>query len=200
MRNYIDEQVKEGDVFFDIGANIGVFSLYAAKKFDSIKVYSFEPEYSNLNLLKENIYYNHLAQKIKPFSVGVSDFTGLSELHLQDVSAAAAASTESNRPIAMTDEGYKVVFSEGIVAATLDYICEQLKVVPCALKIDTDGNEVKVLAGAQKTLKDPRLRSIAIEMPDEGAKGKACREMLQSAGFKLFWQDAKKTRNEIWKK
>ena len=51
VRNYIKENVKEGDVFFDIGANIGVFTVYTAKMYKNSKVYSFEPEYSNLNLL-----------------------------------------------------------------------------------------------------------------------------------------------------
>ena len=53
--HYIDNYVKDGDIFFDIGANIGIFTLYATKKYKNLKAVSFEPEYSNLYLLKENI-------------------------------------------------------------------------------------------------------------------------------------------------
>lgn len=198
VRKYIDEHVREGDVFFDIGANIGVFSMYAARRYRNISVYAFEPEYSNLNLLKENIYYNGVSGKVTPYGVGISDAAGLSRLHMQDVSMGAAASTESRDQIAMTDEGYKVVFREGIFTLTIDDICEQLGVVPNALKIDTDGNEAKILAGAGKTLANAALRSLVIEIPDENDKGKSCRAVLEHAGFRPSWQDPKRTRNEVW--
>ena len=54
VRIFIDKYLEKDQIFFDIGANIGVFSLYAAIK-KNAKVYAFEPEYSNLSLLKENI-------------------------------------------------------------------------------------------------------------------------------------------------
>lgn len=199
VRKYIDDHVREGDVFFDIGANIGVFSMYAARKFKDIKVYSFEPEYANLNLLKENIFQNDVSDKVSSYGVGISDFTGLSQLHIQDVSMGAAASTESRTAITRTDEGYAVVFREGIATITLDDLCRQLGVVPNTLKIDTDGNELKILTAAGQTLKDPRLRSLVIEIPDED-KGKACRAALEAAGFHPVWQDPEHTRNEVWSK
>ena len=53
VRNYIKDIMSDKDIFFDIGANIGVFSVYAAKIHPNAEIYSFEPEYSNLNLLKK---------------------------------------------------------------------------------------------------------------------------------------------------
>ena len=85
VRFYIDQYLNEDDIFFDIGANIGVFTLYAGKKYKSLQIYCFEPEYSNLYLLKENILKNNLTQKASIYSVGISDFTGISHLHLQDL-------------------------------------------------------------------------------------------------------------------
>lgn len=195
---YINTFLNTDDVFFDIGANVGVFSIYAAKRYPDLSLYCFEPEYSNLNELKENILLNGLKDCTTIFSVGISSFVGLSKLHLQDTTAGSAAHTESKTPIEKTDEGYPVVWSEGIVSVTLDYICEQLGVYPNAMKIDTDGNEDKILRGAFKTLRNRKCRSMIIEMPSSPEKRTYCIEALTGSGFQVGWADPDKTRNEIW--
>ncbi|MFH2058517.1 MAG: FkbM family methyltransferase [Pseudomonadota bacterium] len=200
VRNYINTYVKDGDVFFDVGANIGVFSLFAGKKYDNISVYSFEPEHSNIGILKENIFYNNLLKKVTPFSVAISDSIGLSKLHIQDFTPGAAVHTESQSDIEITEEGYEVVWAEGIATVTLDYVCEQLDIIPNTIKIDTDGHEDKVLRGAKATLSNQALRSIVIEMPHEDEKTEYCVHLLKQAGFSLVWSDPEKTRNEIWEK
>jgi len=92
------------------------------------------------------------------------------------------------------------VWAEGIVSATLDFICKETGVVPNAIKIDTDGNEDKVLEGAAATLSDDRLRSIIIEMPENREKENDCAQRLAAAEFALEWADREKTRNQIWVK
>lgn len=200
VRRFIDEHVKEGDIFFDIGANIGVFSIYAGMKQKGISIYCFEPEFSNLNLLKENVIQNGLAGKVQIYGVAISDAEGLSQLHIQDVTPGAACHTESRQPIAITDEGFPVVWKEGVATMTLDQICKLLDVTPNAIKIDTDGNEAKILRGAVHTLKKQDLRVLAIEMPLDSNQSKYCSDILRSAGFSLSWSDSSKTRNEIWKR
>ena len=145
VRNYIDAHLSDGDIFFDIGANIGVFSLYATKRYKNLNTYCFEPEYSNLHYLKENILRNDLINRVKIYSVAVSDTDGLSSLHIQDVTPGAAVHTESKSNIKVTDEGYDVIWSEGVAIKTIDSLCRGLKTVPNAIKIDTDGNELKIL-------------------------------------------------------
>lgn len=198
VRNFIDQYLKDGDTFFDIGANVGVFSLYAAKKYKDISLYCFEPEYSNLHLLKENIIFNDLTRQTKIFSSAVGDNVGLSTLHLQDTKPGAAAHTESKTKILKTDEGYDVVLAEGIFTVTLDYICEELGVVPNGIKIDTDGAEDRVLKGAQKVLADLQLRFIIMEMTGDKVKDEFCCLALKKAGFVLGWSDRKITKNEVW--
>lgn len=200
VRYYIDRYVKDGDKFFDIGANIGVFSIYAAKRFSNISCYCFEPEYSNLNKLKENIIANEVLHKAIIYSVAISNFIGLSNLNLQDLTSGSASHTESKEAIKTTEEGYPIVWSEGIMSVTLDYVCQELGIIPDALKIDTDGNEDKVLQGAVKTLKDERLRSLVIEMPQDKEKELFCCQVLTAAKFDLEWSDQEKTRNQIWAK
>lgn len=198
VREFIDQFVKDGDIFFDVGANIGIFSLYAAKKYNNLKVYSFEPEYSNLALLKENVVKNHVANRVNIYSLGVSDFIGISHLYLQDLEEGAATHTESSEEISKTDEGYDVVGAEGIATVTLDYMVENLGVVPNSIKIDTDGNEVKILNGSKNLLKEEALKSIVIEMPIDDVKNSQCKEILESNGFSLEWAKRGKSHNEVW--
>ena len=199
VRFYIDKYMKEDDIFFDIGANIGIFTLYAGKKYKSLQIYCFEPEYSNLYLLKENILKNNLTQKASIYSVGISDFTGISHLHLQDLKEGAAAHTENRETIQETDEGFEVVWTEGIATATLDYLCGSLNVCPNAIKIDTDGNEAKILNGAIKTLQNPALRSLIIEMPTSLEASRQCEDIFEKNNFYRCWSQ-EGVRNEIWER
>ncbi len=200
VRFYIDRYLKPGDIFFDIGANIGVFSIYCAKRHKDVAVYSFEPEYSNLNLLKENVILNNLMSRVKIYSVAVGNFVGISHLNLQDLNPGAAVHTESKDPIQITEEGYGVVWSEGIMSVTIDFICGQMGIIPSAMKIDTDGNEYKVLEGGMKTFSHEKCRSVVLELPIDQSKRDYCLGALKSCGFTLAWSDADKTRNEIWVK
>lgn len=198
VRQYINDYVRDGDVFFDIGANVGIFSIYAAKRHPKVKVFSFEPEYSNLALLKEGVLRNGVQDRVAVYSIGISDSLGLSQLHLQDTQHGAAAHTESRETISKTDSGFQVVATEGIVIASIDYVCEELGVYPNALKIDTDGNELKILNGAHKTLANPALKSLIIELDCNGPLGESCSAVLQRAGFTRVWANAPTTPNEIW--
>ncbi len=199
VRFYINQYMKEDDIFFDIGANVGVFTLYAGKKYKSLKIFCFEPEYSNLYLLKENILKNDLTNKASIYSIGISDFTGISRLHLQDLNEGAAAHTENREKIQKTDEGYEVVWEEGIATATLDYLCRSLNVYPNTIKIDTDGNEAKILKGAKKTLQNPALRSLIIEMPRSLVASKQCEEIFKKNNFYCCWSQ-EGVQNQIWER
>ena len=197
VRQYINDFVKDGDVFFDVGANVGVFSIYCASRYPKTAVYSFEPEYSNLGILKDNVIANQLTGQIKITSVAVSDFGGLSYLNVQDLSPGAAAATEHSSELVTTEEGYKVVWQEGIACATLDALASHHNVAPNALKIDTDGNEDRVLRGASRVIANPALRSVTLEMPMKPDKIAFCELTLKQAGFVLNWARPT-TRNQIW--
>ena len=80
--DWIDTWMRSGDIFFDIGANIGVYTIYAALRHPEARVVAFEPEYSNLHLLKDNIIENGLQDRVEVYSVALSNHTGLSHLHI----------------------------------------------------------------------------------------------------------------------
>jgi FkbM family methyltransferase len=198
VRYFIDEYLKDDDVFFDIGANVGVFSIYAAMRKPGLSVYCFEPEVSNMYTLKENIIHNGLTDRVKINCMGISDKIGYTLFHLSSFEEGSAVHTESREKITTTDEGFPVVWSEGIISVTLDYICKQLQCIPNALKIDTDGNEPKILDGALNLLSNETLRCLIVEMSEEEGKRIHCQELLKAKGFCLEDHCFDKTRNEIW--
>ena len=70
---WIDTFEGENIVFWDIGANIGLYSIYAAIKHKNIDIISFEPSVNNLRILSRNIYKNNFLDKIKIFQLPLSE-------------------------------------------------------------------------------------------------------------------------------
>ena len=64
---------KKEIIFWDIGANIGIYSIYAAQKHDNIKIIAFEPSTNNLRTLSRNIYLNDLTEKVIISQIALSD-------------------------------------------------------------------------------------------------------------------------------
>jgi len=199
--DWIDSHVQGHDIFFDIGANIGVYSLYVALRHPNIKVFAFEPEFANLHLLKDNIACNNLSNRIGVFSIALSDRVGISYLHIQDLTPGAAMHTESIQDLSYTLGQKPVLWREGIGTFTLDQFCEETGLQPNCLKIDVDGTEAKILNGSIATLKSPNLRTILIEFPDDKKDQITCEKLLIDAGLKRRWHDPKgKSTNQVWGK
>lgn len=70
-------KINKGDVVFDVGANVGVFSLYITKKYaGDLKVYSFEPIPEIFQVLKKNIESNEISKNVKLFNQGLTRTDG----------------------------------------------------------------------------------------------------------------------------
>ena len=72
MISFIEDYVKDKEIYYDIGANIGVFSMYSAIK-KNAKVFAFEPESSNYFMLNKNISLNKLSGKVIAFNIAIND-------------------------------------------------------------------------------------------------------------------------------
>jgi FkbM family methyltransferase len=73
--------IEDGDTVFDIGAHVGVFSIFAAKAAKNVKVYSFEPFHENFKLLKENVSMND-ATNIVAVNKAIADKSDRRELYI----------------------------------------------------------------------------------------------------------------------
>jgi|APSaa5957512622_1039677.scaffolds.fasta_scaffold65391_1 FkbM family methyltransferase len=163
---WIDHYINNDEVLYDIGANIGVFSLYAAHNINNIKVYSFEPESSNYYYLNKNIYRNKFDNTILALNIALNDTSIISTLNLSSFIAGGSMHNFHDE-LDQNHEKLKPVFKQGAVGISLDELVLNFGLpVPNHIKIDVDGNEYKVINGMTKILRNKKLKSIAIELND----------------------------------
>lgn len=155
---------KEPRVMWDIGANVGLYSVYAAKRHPGLKVFSFEPSFLNIELLARNVYVNHLSDRIAIIPLPLFENTAEDTFILQGLDRGGALSAFS------VDYGYDNLpldpkLKYRTFGFSIDEIVEKLNVpVPDVIKIDVDGVEHLILKGGSRVLSDSRVRSILIEL------------------------------------
>lgn len=171
------------DVLADVGANVGMYSIWAAK-LRGTRVYAFEPESQNYALLNRNIVLNGLSGKVKAYCVALSDRAGYSELHLSEF-AAGGSNHAYGEALNFKLEAMQAAYAQGCVAATLDGLVEAgVLPQPTHIKIDVDGFEHKVVAGAAKTVRNPKLRSMIVELNQNLEEHRALMAELGTLGFR----------------
>jgi FkbM family methyltransferase len=151
-----------GEVFLDCGANVGMYTIWAAAT-RQVNVYAFEPESQNYAVLNRNILANDLSDKVHAYCMALSDETGLSTLHMADLRI-GGSNHSLGEALDFKHEPMGVAFQQGCVSGTIDDLVARGQIpVPNHIKIDVDGFEPKVIAGAAQTLERTELRSLLIE-------------------------------------
>ncbi|MBI3317763.1 MAG: FkbM family methyltransferase [Candidatus Omnitrophica bacterium] len=198
--DWIDRGMANGGTLFDIGANIGLYALYAALRHPNARIVAFEPEYSNLHLLRDNILHNSLQDRVEAFSLALSNQTGLSFLHVQDATPGSALHTESQAPLTQTLTHRPVLFREGVGTITLDEFCKKRGLIPQLIKLDVDGTEPAILEGASETLRHKAFQSVLLELSEPAVRAQ-CAGLLEGLGLRCAWRDPEglsPNANEIW--
>ena len=113
------EQAKEGGVFFDIGANVGLYSLYAANAARGLRVYSFEPHKFNFATLLENIFLNQLEKSVHPVSLPLGDGSGLIDLNYNSMDSGTSMTQLGHRQLP-GDREFQPKLSELVYSVTVD--------------------------------------------------------------------------------
>jgi len=142
--------IKDDAVIFDVGANIGSMAFRFAQDAPQGHVYAFEPtDYAYQKLLTNLSLNPQLANRITPVQLFLSDQTK-ADHHLEAYSSWKVDGRGSNfHPL----HGGMLKSAESVPAATLDDYCVEHEIQRIDLiKIDTDGHELQVLAGAKKIL------------------------------------------------
>ena len=146
---FIDE-IKEGEILWDIGANIGIYSLYAALK-PKINILAFEPSGFNFGLLVEHIALNRQDSKIKPFCIALGEHTELSALNMSNIEQGHAGNALGDARNQFDE--YEPCFTQAILSFSIDGFIEQFQLQhPDHIKLDVDGIEPMILSGAKRTL------------------------------------------------
>ena len=175
-----------GGTFFDVGANIGLYSIYYAKKFSSSKVYSFECAPKNLKQLTLNVNANNVQERTYVISNPLSDNNSLSFVFESDlIEGSASTAFNSELEYSQSDNPNKFL----TLGFSLDWLFENhlLSDIPSLLKIDVDGIEDKILNGSKMILANKNLNSIYIEVDYLNVMKKSyIHEVLQKYEFKLL--------------
>ncbi len=138
---YFTKYLPQKGSFLDIGANVGLYSIYAAKT-NGLQCFAFEPVDATSKDLLKNVQFNGCKDKVQLFKVGLSDKKG---------EASITAEFHASNYISENNTGNA---SQKIRIDTLDTIVKKNKISDVsAIKIDVEGHESKVLAGGMKTIK-----------------------------------------------
>ncbi|EME70533.1 FkbM family methyltransferase [Paramagnetospirillum caucaseum] len=168
--------IRADDILWDVGANVGLYSLYAAKV-AGCKVISFEPEAQNFAILTENVVLNGLGAQIEPCPVPLTRGLALDRLAVHAMTKGGAFN-QFGQP------------AEGAAVRQLQIGCSLDDLVytwnlpaPTFLKVDVDGIEPLIFDGAERLTQDPRLRSVLVEIRTDLPDNVAIVEKLEQRGF-----------------
>jgi FkbM family methyltransferase len=169
-------EIKDTDVIIDIGANIGIFSLYASLKARNGKIYSYEPFENHFKRMQENIKINK-AKNIFPFNLAISNKKGKKYLFINENSS-GMHSTVFNK-----NSKDKVKIN----TATLEDVFKENKLKKCDfLKMDCEGAEYDIIFNTKKETFN-KIKKISLEF-DNIDKEKNCfkiKEILEKNGFQV---------------
>lgn len=196
--NWIDE-MSPGSVFWDIGANIGLYSVYAAKRV-AAQVVAFEPSVFNVELLARNISLNCLEANITLAPIALSDTTGVANFMLTSTDWAAALSAYGTD---FDQHGEKLnhIFRYSTIGLAMDDISRYFSLpIPNYIKIDVDGIEHLILKGGPKILS--QVRELLVEINDRfEQQSTEAQEHLKNAGLTLhkkFKINSHGQYNQLW--
>ena len=151
-----------------------------------IEVLAFEPSASNYLLLNRNVEVNRASERVRAYCIALSGETRIDALNMQSTEFGGAMATFAETKDYAGEE-FQPSFRQGAIGFSIDdFIAKFDPPFPNHLKIDVDGIEDKIVAGASKTLRDPRLRSVSIELEaDRVEYTRSVIDRLTASGFVL---------------
>ena len=192
-------EIPANAVLWDIGANVGLYSIYAAKVHDC-SVFAFEPSVFNLELLARNIFLNQLQSRVTIVPIALSNALGPSLFKMSSTAWGGALST-FGQDFDQHGGKLKSIFEYRTMGMTMDEAIQLLNIPPPRyIKIDVDGIEHFILRGGTETLKN--VESVMVEI-DDGFTDQAeeTARHLRSAGLTLLRKcgvDAGSQYNQWW--
>ena len=178
-------------VLWDVGANVGVFTLYAAAT-RRCRVLAFEPSAANFFAISRNVELNALADRVTAYCIAVAPATELGVINLDSPDIGTAMSQFGKPGDASRYASGRRPIVQGVAGITLDDLVARFQApLPTHLKIDVDGLELPILHGGRAVLRRPELREVMVELSltDHAERARAM-ELMTDSGFRLRSQGA----------
>jgi FkbM family methyltransferase len=158
-------------VVFDVGAHVGRFSVFVDRLLSGGQVHAFEPVPQTFALMEENLALNHV-RRVIAHNCAIGDRTAAVEMHLFDPLYSAWNTLGRPTMLAPTGQRLRPTRSVSVPCDTIDHIClargiERIDL----LKVDVEGFEKNVFAGARRMLGEGRVGAVCFEISQEPLKG-----------------------------
>lgn len=178
---WIEDNLSDGDVFYDIGANIGAYSLVASKlgKLNS-RIISFEPAFMNYPQLVKNLVLNK-CENVSAYQLALSDKNSVIEFGYRGLTAGLGLHTVGVR------NSEEIAYTQNVLSVKMDAL-ESLWGIPkpTLIKLDVDGPELEVLLGAKECLSSSKLKSILVELDEKDEfRFQKITNLLNEIGFEV---------------
>jgi FkbM family methyltransferase len=165
------DSFSSNDVLWDIGANIGLYTVYAAAV-KKCRVLAFEPESQNYAILNRNIQANKINPRVQAYCIAVSDQNTVINLHLSRLEGGNSGHAISN---------LRNDYDQGSISYSIDQLIALGMTRPDHIKIDIDGLDHTVIYGADSILNS--LKSVLIELNLKNIHHQKLIKHFQDRGF-----------------
>ena len=201
------DQIPRGSVFWDIGANVGLYTCYAAKS-RNCRVFAFEPSVFNLELLARNIFLNGLTDQVTIVPLPLSDKLAFSKLNMSSTEWGGALSTFA-KSYGYDGKDLDKKFEFSTIGLSIDDAIQLIRIPrPDYIKMDVDGIEHLILKGGSVVLKC--AEGVLVEINDDfPQQALDAANFLSTAGLvlkdKRRWSESintpfASTYNQIWRR
>jgi FkbM family methyltransferase len=182
---WIERTFGEGDVLYDVGANVGAYTLIAATIAPDARIVAFEPGCVTFAVLCSNLAVNGLGGRVIPLPVTLGSKSAVASLRYWSL-APGAGVLDTTNPTAADDPP---IFEQPVLVQRLDDLVRSFDLpLPTHVKLDVDGAESAVLHGATETLAASSLRTLMVELASDAEA--ALVQQLGRHGFEVVERHA----------
>ena len=178
---------KENLIFWDIGANIGLYSIYNSLKNPNSTTIAFEPSSSNLRVLTRNISINNLEKNIKVIPLPLTNKENIFQEMSESFFVEGGALNSFGVKFDFEGKEFKPTMKYNLLGTTMNYFIENsILDIPDYIKIDVDGIEHLIVEGGDKFLNNEKVKSLSIEINENfNEQYKKILDLMEKFNFKI---------------
>ena len=175
---------EPGDTFWDIGANVGIYSVYAGVK--GIRTMAFEPHFANYQQLCITLALNGLQDLVTPLCLAFAESKSIAAMNLASLDIGTSMSN-FGEALDFRGQPFQPAFRQGMIGYDIDSFIADFGVdIPTHLKIDVDGIELPIIRGARRMLASEKLESVSVELIETDLEQLAAvTGILEQAGLRF---------------